>query len=103
MKRADVLSARGDGAGPFTPEISKAKAVAAVAFRRSTREMVEQYSGNPVFWGSVPAVLSGQALPSTDGVPIVQKGRVIGAIGCSGGTGEQDDTCAQSAAKTITQ
>jgi len=98
-----VLSARGDGTGPFTPELSKAKATAAAAFRRSTREMVEQYKTNPVFWGSIPSVLSGQALPSTGGVPIVQKGRVIGGIGCSGGTGEQDHACAESGLKAITQ
>ena len=34
-----VLSARGDGAGFFTPETSRAKAVAAAAFRRPTKEM----------------------------------------------------------------
>lgn len=96
-----VLSARGDGTGPFTPETSKAKAVAAVAFRRSTREMVEQYKSNPLFWDSILAVPSGQALPSTGAVPIVQRGRVIGAIGCGGGTTEQDHACAESGANAI--
>jgi len=98
-----VFSARANGAGLFTPDISRAKATAAAAFRRSTLEMVEQYKSNPTFWGAIPSVLAGQALPSTGGVPIVQKDRVIGAIGCSGGTSEQDHACAEAGAKAITQ
>src|SRR5512143_86932 len=34
-----VLCARGDGTGFFTPETSRAKAVAGAAFRRPTKEM----------------------------------------------------------------
>src|ERR671919_2396391 len=79
-----VLSARGDGAGFFSPETSRAKAVAAVAFRRPTKEMSELHAKSPAFWGSVPAVLAGQILPSIGGVPVVGGGRGIGAIGCGG-------------------
>ena len=35
------------------------------------------------------------------GVPIVVGGRVIGAIGCGGGTGEQDHECAQAGADAV--
>jgi uncharacterized protein GlcG (DUF336 family) len=34
-------------------------------------------------------------------VPIVVKGRVIGAIGCGGGTGEQDHECAVAGAAAV--
>jgi glc operon protein GlcG len=88
-----VLSARGDGTGFFTPETSRAKAVAAAAFRRATQELGAQATQSP-FWSSVPAILRGEALPSAGGVPIVKDGRVIGGIGCGGGTGEQDHQCA---------
>lgn len=90
-----VLCARGDGTGFFTPETSRAKAVAAAAFRRSTKEMVEAGKSSPAFWGNVAAVLGGQALPSTGAVPLISGGKVIGAIGCGGGTSEQDHLCAE--------
>jgi uncharacterized protein GlcG (DUF336 family) len=93
-----VLCARGDGTGFFTPETSRAKAVAAAAFRRSTKEMVEAGKSSPAFWGSVVAVLGGQVLPSTGAVPLISGGKVIGAIGCGGGTSEQDHLCAEAGA-----
>src|ERR671915_2489852 len=96
-----VLSARGDGAGFFTPETSRAKAVAAAAFRRPTKEMEKLRESAPAFWGNVAAVLGGQALPSIGGVPIVSGGKVIGAVGCGGGTGEQDHLCAEAGAAEI--
>jgi uncharacterized protein GlcG (DUF336 family) len=96
-----VLSARGDGTGFFTPETSRAKAVAAAAFKRPTKEMAQLRESSPAFWGNVPAVLGGQALPSIGGVPITSAGEVIGAVGCGGGTGEQDHLCAEAGAAAI--
>jgi uncharacterized protein GlcG (DUF336 family) len=88
-----VLSARGDGTGFFTPETSRAKAVAAAAFRRPTAELAELVAKGG-FWSVVPTILQGQALPTPGGAPISKGGRVIGAVGCGGGTGEQDHDCA---------
>ena len=58
-----VLSARGDGTGFFTPETSRAKAVAAAAFKRATKEMAQLRESSPGFWGNVATVLDGKALP----------------------------------------
>lgn len=96
-----VLTARGDGAGFFTPETSRAKAVAAAAFRRPTSEMVELQAKHPAFWSALPSVVAGQLLPSTGGMPIRHQGRVIGGIGCGGGTGEQDHDCAVAGADAV--
>jgi uncharacterized protein GlcG (DUF336 family) len=96
-----VLTARGDGTGFFTPETSRGKAVAAAAFRRSTKEMTELAAKSPTFWGSIPALVPGQVLPSIGAVPITIQGRVIGAIGCGGGTGEQDHECAVAGAAAV--
>lgn len=93
-----VLCARGDGASFSTTDTSKAKAVAAAAFRRPTKEMNELRESAPQFWGNVAHVFMGQALPSIGAVPIRQDGRVIGAIGCGGGTGQQDHECAEAGA-----
>lgn len=89
-----VLTLRGDGTGHFTTETSRAKAVAAAAFRRPTRDLVQMRETNAAFWTSVPAVSRGEMLPSTGAVPILRDGRVIGAIGCGGGSPEQDHDCA---------
>jgi len=96
-----ILCARGDGAGFFTPETSRAKAVAAAAFRRPTKDMAKLRESAPAFWGNVAAVLGGQALPSIGAVPLIAGGKVIGAIGCGGGTGEQDHLCAEAGAAAI--
>jgi uncharacterized protein GlcG (DUF336 family) len=56
---------------------------------------------NPVFWAAVPAISSGTALPSTGAVPLLINGRVIGAIGCGGGTPEQDHESAAAGAAAL--
>ena len=93
-----VLTLKGDNTGFMTTETSRAKAVAAAAFRRATRDMAELQKSHPVFWSAVPAVSRGELLPSTGAVPIVIGGRVIGAIGCGGGSADQDDECARAGA-----
>jgi len=70
-----VLSARGDGTGFFTPETSRAKAVAAAAFKRPTKDMASLRESSPAFWGNVASVLGGQALPSIGAVPILSEER----------------------------
>jgi len=92
-----VLAARGDGTGFLSPETSRAKAMASVAFKRPTKELAELVAQGG-FWTIVPTVLQGQVLPTLGGAPIVRSGRVIGAIGCGGGTGAQDQECADAGA-----
>ncbi|MGH7312263.1 MAG: GlcG/HbpS family heme-binding protein [Candidatus Rokuibacteriota bacterium] len=96
-----VLVARGDGAGFLSTETSRAKAVAAAAFRRPTKELGEMALKGSAFWAAAPTVLRGEALPSIGAVPITKGGRVIGAIGCGGGTGEQDHECAVAGAEAL--
>jgi len=97
-----VLTARGDGAPFFSTDTSRAKAVAAAAFRRPTREMAAAWQAGSPFWGTVSTVLEGQILPSIGAVPIRIGGRVVGAIGCGGAaTGEQDHECAEAGARAV--
>ena len=91
-----VLSARGDGTGFFTPDTSRAKAVAAAAFRMSTTEIAALASKGWGFWQAMPVVVRGDVLLTPGAAPIVRSGRVIGAIGCGGGSGAQDQECADS-------
>jgi len=95
-----VLCARADGTGFFTPETSRGKAVAAAAFRRATAELAE-LAAKGGFWSLVPTILQGQVLPTAGGAPVTMGGRVIGAVGCGGGTGEQDHDCAVAGAAAV--
>ena len=95
-----VLSARGDGTGFFSPETSRAKAMAAAAFKRPTKELAELVAQGG-FWTIVPTVLQGQILPTLGATPIMRGGKVIGAIGCGGGTGAQDQECADAGAAAV--
>jgi glc operon protein GlcG len=38
---------------------------------------------------------------SRGGIPLIEGGKIIGAIGCSGGTGSQDETVCSAAASTV--
>jgi len=76
-----------DGAQLASIQISEHKARAAVTFRRETKawESAIQTSGfNYVM------TLDG-VIASRGGIPLVEGGRMIGGIGCSGGTGSQDE------------
>jgi len=96
-----VYTARGDGAGFFSVNTSRAKAVAAANFKRSTKELGEMAARGPSFWTAVGAAVPGELLPSIGAVPIMANGRLVGAIGCGGGTGEQDHECALAAAEAV--
>jgi len=84
-----VLCARGDGTGFFTPETSRAKAVAAAAFRQVTSALAGLGGKGWGFWQAMPTVLAGQALPTPGGSPIARGGRVIGGIGWAIGINNQ--------------
>jgi glc operon protein GlcG len=75
--------------------------MAAAAFWRTTKEMAEAAREHALFWNSLSGLVPGEILPSTGGVPLAVGGRIIGAIGCGGGTGEQDHQCALAGAAAV--
>ena len=40
-------------------------------------------------------------IASRGGIPLIDKGKLIGAIGCSGGTGSQDEVACKAGAATV--
>jgi len=98
-----VLILRGDGASFMSTETARVKAVTAANFRRSTKALGESATANLLFWQSAAAVTGGELLPSMGGAPIRREGRVIGAIGCGGGQGVQDDDCAEHGAAAASE
>lgn len=98
-----VYYSRTDGAGFFTFDTSRAKAMAAASFKRSTRDITDKKDLNPLLWYSLPSVVPAQALPSPGGVPIWRDNHVIGAIGLGGGSPDEDHECALAGAAVINQ
>lgn len=96
-----VYFSRGDNAGFFTFDTSRAKAMAAASFKRSTMEITENKDSNPLLWFSLPSVVPAQALPSPGGLPIFRDEYVIGGVGIGGGSPEEDHECALAGAAAI--
>lgn len=76
---------RMDNALWVTPEIAQAKAVTASAFRATTAELEERWKARPLFAASIVGLGPGRFVVGKGGVPIIVEGRVIGAVGVSGG------------------
>jgi uncharacterized protein GlcG (DUF336 family) len=94
-----VACHRMDGALWVTPEIARAKANAAAAFRASTLDLEQRFSARALFAGNVAGLGSYELVFGKGGVPIVADGRVIGAVGVSGAVpAENDDAIALAAA-----
>ena len=90
-----VTFAREDGASLFRFDIAKAKATGALGMGADTRVIATRAASNPVFFQSVVAVTGGQLALSPGGVIIRDlEGRIIGAVGTSGDTGDMDEACA---------
>ncbi|HZQ13114.1 MAG TPA: heme-binding protein [Pseudolabrys sp.] len=79
--------------------ISQNKARAAARFRRPTL-VFERLMGKGQFFAYLPT-LGDAFIGSRGGNPLVVGGKIVGAIGVSGGTGSQDDTISQAGAKAV--
>lgn len=92
-----VAFSRMDGAQLASIAISEHKARAAVKYRRETKAFE-----NGVQLSNLHYVLTlDDVIASRGGIPLVEDGKLIGAIGCSGGTGSQDEVGCKAGAATI--
>jgi len=90
-----VTFARMDGAQIASIQISQHKARWAVQSRRETKVFE-----NAV--GSTNTVLTlDGVIASRGGIPLVEGGKIIGSIGCSGGAGSQDEVVCKAGAAAI--
>ena len=85
--------AREDGASMFRFEVAQGKAWGAVGMGASSRTLMQRAKDNPNFFVSLAASSGGKFLPQTGAVLIKDAaGNVLGAVGASGGTGDEDET-----------
>ena len=92
-----VAFERMDNAQLASIGIAEHKARAAVKFRRPTKALedaVQKFDFKYLL--SLDDVVA-----SRGGIPLIEDGKIIGAIGCSGGTGSQDEVVCTAGAATI--
>jgi len=89
--------ARMDGAWLGSIDIAINKAFTAKAFDISTLELGRNSQPGDQFFG-IHTSNHGRVMIFAGGVPIKLKGQVVGAVGVSGGSGEQDQAVAEAAA-----
>ena len=88
---------RMDGAQLASISIAEHKARTAAKFRRETKVFE---SGVQLTNFQYLTTLD-DVIASRGGIPLVEGGKLIGAIGCSGGTGSQDEVAAKAGAALI--
>ena len=92
--RGDLIGMfRTDGASWRTPAISRAKAVSAACFGRPSGDLTDN-AMSPVFRGLM-AMEGGHMIPGQGALPVYKDGEIVGAVGGSGGTGQQDEDAAR--------
>jgi glc operon protein GlcG len=92
-----VLFERMEGAQIASGAISIGKARTAARFRRETRLFFNAFEGGHTYVATLDPTL----IASPGGFPLVEGGKIIGAIGCSGGTGDQDAAVCKVGAETV--
>ena len=77
--------------------VAQGKGVAAVGFGRPSGDVP---ADSPVIQ-AILATQGGRMVPAQGALPIVQNGQIIGAIGGSGGTAQQDEDCARAGMEAL--
>jgi len=86
---------REDGAGFFRATIATAKATGALGMGFESREIARRTAASPAFYGALSAMTGGMIAPSPGALLIrAADGTVLGAVGVSGDTGDNDEICA---------
>ena len=91
---------RMDGAWIGSIDISINKAFTSRAFDISTRDLATHSQSGGQFFG-IHASNGGRVMIFAGGVPLKRAGKVVGAVGVSGGSGEQDHAVAEAGAKAF--
>ncbi|MGD1704228.1 GlcG/HbpS family heme-binding protein [Dapis sp. BLCC M229] len=92
-----VAHVRMDGAWIGSIDISIKKAYTSRAFNLATKDLAEQSQSGGQFFG-IHASNNGKIMIFAGGIPLYSEGQVVGAIGVSGGSGEQDHAVAEAGA-----
>jgi uncharacterized protein GlcG (DUF336 family) len=87
--------AREDRSSNLRPQIAIGKAWGALALGVSSRKVAEMAAERPTFINAAAGLSAGGMVPAAGGVLVVNgDGAVIGAVGVTGDTSDNDELCA---------
>lgn len=89
-----IVMLRQDGTSLLRPEIAQGKARGAVGMGMGSRALYERAMAQPFFIQAMNAISGGCLVPVPGGVLIRHEGTIIGAIGITGDTSDNDEACA---------
>ena len=92
-----IAHVRMDGAWLGSIDISMKKAYTSRAFDIATKDLAEHSQSGGQFFG-IHASNGGKIMIFAGGIPLKRNGEIVGAIGVSGGSGEQDHAVAEAGA-----
>ena len=93
-----IAAARQDGASNNRFEIAQGKAYGALALGMGSRAIMERAEQQAYFIAAVTAAVGGRIIPVPGGVLVRgQDGTVLGAVGITGDTSDNDETAATTA------
>jgi uncharacterized protein GlcG (DUF336 family) len=92
-----VSHVRMDGAWLGSIDIAQKKAYTSRAFDISTKDLAAHSQSGGQFFG-IHASNNGKIMIFAGGIPLMRDGKVVGAIGVSGGSGDQDHAVAEAGA-----
>ena len=81
---------RADGARPLTPNIAITKAYSAAVMERPTKMLQAWATSNPTFFASLSTMGANPIVATEGGVTVKRAGEILGGLGISGGTGDED-------------
>jgi len=90
-----VAFKREDGSSILRPQIAEGKAWGTLGMGFGGREFARRVAAGPVFLNALMAASGGRVVPAPGGVLIrAKEGGIIGAVGISGDTSDNDEICA---------
>ena len=86
--------AREDETSPMRPDIAHGKAYGAIAMGLGSRAIFNRAQEQPFFVQAMNALAGGKLVPVPGGVLIRKDGVIIGAVGITGDSSDNDEACA---------
>ena len=96
-----IALARMDGARWLTAGVAQSKAFTSAALRRTSKEVAELAQTRPQVFSSIAGLAGRPLLLAGGGLPLIIKGELLGGVGASGGTEDQDAECARAGLTAI--
>ncbi len=89
--------ARMDGAPWVSADVAQGKAWTAAAYGTPSAAQKDKMEPMPNFAAAITAMTHGKFTPQIGAVPVFRGETLLGAVGASGGTGEQDEAVCSTA------